>query len=400
MKKQSKPSDESAVWLERIRGRRRRRKIRLAAAVTVVLAAVLVYFTGLYGASIAMLGDVLDSVSIALKPGQSWPIQTDKPELLSAQPLSGSFLLLSSEDLTLYSNSGSQLRRIQHGYARPQAAAAGTRFCLYNRTGTQLRVESRTRTLYTKNFSQPILTADIASGGNVAVLTRSTRYTGELMLYNSQFEEVFHWYATEQDGTPYLMDLDDNGRMVVGCASPAGGTMGLNLVVLDGSRTDPLATIQLQNCSGYSVSWLGGGRFAVITDSFAAVYDAKGKEYGRYNFTGTLQSADTSGGMLALLYDDGQMKLLDSSLSEKVSVSVPGAQRVMLADSGAYCLTKDSVYGYSLKGKALGVQTFDSTPQAVFRAGKLLVAYGDSLGRLALEPLPASDASSAADSET
>ena len=89
MKKQAKPADESAVWLERIRGRRRRRKIRLAVGVTVILAAVLVYFTGLYGASIAMLGDVLDTISIALKPGQSWPVQTDKPELLSAQQLEG-----------------------------------------------------------------------------------------------------------------------------------------------------------------------------------------------------------------------------------------------------------------------------------------------------------------------
>lgn len=397
MKKQAKTTDESAVWLERIRGRRRRRKIRLAVGITVILAAVLVYFTGLYGASIAMLGDVLDTISIALKPGESWPLQTDKPELLSAQPLSGSFLLLSGDDLTLYSNSGSQLRRIQHGYARPQAAAAGTRFCLYNRTGTQLRVESRTRTLYTKTFSQPILTADIASGGEVAVLTRSNRYTGELMLYDAQFEEIFHWYATEQDGTPYLMDLDDNGRMVVGCAAPAGGKMGLNVIVLNGSQTDPLASIRLEGCSGYRVSWLGGGRFAVITDTFVAVYDTKGEERARYDHAGTLLSADTSGGTLALLYDDGQLKLLDSSLSETGSASVSGAEKVMLADGRAYCLTKDSVYGFSLKGKSLGVQTFDSTPQAVFKAGKVLAAYGDSLDRLDLDPLPAPESSSSAE---
>ena len=396
MKKQAKPADESAVWLERIRGRRRRRKIRLAVGVTVILAAVLVYFTGLYGASIAMLGDVLDTVSIALKPGQSWPLQTDKPELLSAQPLSGSFLLLSREDLTLYANSGSKLRRIQHGYARPQAAAAGTRFCLYNRTGTQLRVESRTRTLYTKTFSQPILTADIASGGEVAVLTRSTRYTGELTLYNAQFEEIFHWYATEHDGTPYLMDLDDTGRMVVGCAAPSGGKMGLNIILLNKSQRDPLATIRLEDCSGYSVSWLGGGRFAVNTDNFVGVYDTKGEECARYSHAGTLLSADTSGGTLALLYDDGQLKLLDSSLNETGSVSVPGGEKVVLANGSAYCLTKDSIYGFSLKGKALGVQAFDSTLWAVFKAGKVLIAYGDSLDRLNLEPIPLAESSSGA----
>ena len=74
-----------------------------------------------------------------------------------------------------------------------------------------------------------------------------------------------------------------------------------------------------------------------------------------------------------------------------------GAEKVLLAGGRAYCLTKDSVYGFSLKGELLGMQTFDSTPQAVFKAGKVLVAYGDSLDRLDLDPLPASASSSAAE---
>ena len=57
----------AGIRLEAIRQRRKRRRIQLGAALTVILAAALFYMTGLYGASIALLGDTMDTVSIALR---------------------------------------------------------------------------------------------------------------------------------------------------------------------------------------------------------------------------------------------------------------------------------------------------------------------------------------------
>ena len=51
------PPRSSAARIERIRRRKRMRRIRAAAVCAVLLAAVLAYFTGIYGASLALLGD-------------------------------------------------------------------------------------------------------------------------------------------------------------------------------------------------------------------------------------------------------------------------------------------------------------------------------------------------------
>ncbi len=52
--------------------------------------------------------------------------------------------------------SGTRLNSIQSGYARPAIAAGKTRFVLYNRSGSELRVESRTQNLYTKTMDRTI----------------------------------------------------------------------------------------------------------------------------------------------------------------------------------------------------------------------------------------------------
>ncbi len=376
----------AGIRLEAIRQRRKRRRIQLGAALTVILAAALFYMTGLYGASIALLGDTMDTVSIALRPGPGWPQKTSMADVSQAEPLTGGFLVLGDTDLAVYSSQGNQLRRIQHGYARPAVSASGTRFCLYARTGTELRVESRTRTLYTQTFEQPILAASMAKDHTVGVLTRSARYTGELIVYNDQFSEIFHWYATESDGTPYLLDFSSNSSLAaVGCLAPTGGVMGMNVVILDTSRSSPLATVSLAGCRGYQLRWLTRDTFAVITDSFCAVFNQKGEEQARYSYAGrTLAGADVEGSNLALLFADDRLVLLNQKMTVLTDTAVSDAVSVVMGRKTAYCLTDQSVQAFSLEGEDKGSALFEQQPLTMVEAGKTMVLYGSEADQLRL----------------
>ena len=69
--------------------------------------------------------------------------------------MSGSFVEMGGDSCVVYSLGGTRLNSIQSGYARPAIAAGKTRFVLYNRSGNELRVESRTQNLYTKPWTAP-----------------------------------------------------------------------------------------------------------------------------------------------------------------------------------------------------------------------------------------------------
>ncbi|MEG2436397.1 MAG: hypothetical protein RSB47_08720, partial [Ruthenibacterium sp.] len=127
------PPQENITRIERIRKRRRMRRLRVAAVCVLLVAAVLAYFAGVYGASIAMLGDVVDSISIALLRGNGFPVDYPLSGFITAQELSGGFAALGERDLVMLSASGKELRRIQHGFARPCVTAGNTRVCIYNR---------------------------------------------------------------------------------------------------------------------------------------------------------------------------------------------------------------------------------------------------------------------------
>ena len=70
--------------------------------------------------------------------------------------LSGGFAEMDTDACVVYSFGGAKLNSVQSGYARPALAAGKSRFVLYNRSGNELRVESRTQNLYTKTLDSSI----------------------------------------------------------------------------------------------------------------------------------------------------------------------------------------------------------------------------------------------------
>ena len=78
---------------------------------------------------------------------------------------------LGSTDVAVFGANGAKLRTIQPSYARPAIAVGNTRFALYNRAGTELRIESRTGTLYTTRTDAGILLCAMSPNGTTAVVT-------------------------------------------------------------------------------------------------------------------------------------------------------------------------------------------------------------------------------------
>ena len=348
------------------------------------------YITGLYGTSIAALGDAIDTIAIAMKPGTGWPAKTNMAKVLDSKPLTGGFVVLGETDLAVYSNHGNQLRRISHGFARPSISVGDTRFCLYSRTGSQLQIENRSRTLYTKNFEQPILTAEMGKDNSVGVLTRSARYTGELVVYDRTFSEIFHWYATEKEGTPYLMSFSDNSKdIAVACLASSGGVLGLNIELLNVTKSEPTATISLQNCKGYQIKWVDSETLFVLTDQYCALYDKTGAEKAKYSYVGkSLQTADVQNGTAALLFENGELLILDvrnGALKQTAQTSFVNASMVSAANKGVCVVVDHTVHMLGLDGETQYSRTFQWEPVGIVNAKQLMILYGSEVDVLSTE---------------
>ena len=383
-------------YLEAARARVRTRRIRRTVIIVAVLTILVLFATGAVGSSIARAKDLVDTAVITLAPASGWPQQTGITEPTAVAKLSGGFAEMDTDTCVVYSFGGAKLNSVQSGYARPALAAGKSRFVLYNRSGSELRVESRTQNLYSKTLENSIYLCAMSDTGTLAVATDSADSTARLTVYTSTMTEQLHWDMTSAQGTPVRMAFAaDSRRLAVAAVTSSAGQLQANLFVLSLAQGDPV-----QLSSGDSVpqwlGWLNNDTVLAVYENCAVVYGADGGERGRFDLGGgSLVSVSQDGANAALLLENGQVctaVLLDKDLNVQYSGNVPAANQILrrgqnfylLTDSGVECFATDGVYQW---GQELSVR-----PQALIAGKQLLVLCGNTVQQIAPPEQTASSA--------
>ena len=375
------PLSEGRVeYLEAARQRVRNRRIRRTAVLLVLLTAVVLFATGIAGSSVAALKDLTDTARIALLPGSGWPQQTGVAELEQMAPLTGSFVELGDEGCVVWSRTGKKLNSIQSGYARPALAAGKTRFVLYNRSGNELRVESRTQNLYTKQLENSIFLCATSDNGTLAVVTEDQTSMAKLLVYSPSMEQQLSWSLTSNDGTPLRMAFSpDSRRLAAAAVTSSGGQMQTNLYVLPLAQGEPL-NVGSQGGVPQWVGWLSANTLLAVYDDTAVLYNAGGGERARYDFGGqSLRDISVDGsGNVALLLASGQicqLVTLDKNLTVQYSGVVSASNKVVRAGNAVYRLTDSSVECETAAGEHQWTQTLAARPQALLADAKQILVF-------------------------
>ena len=367
-------------YLEQARARVRARRLRRTALIVAVLTAVVLFTTGLVGSSVALVKDCVDTTRIALMPGPGWPQQTGVMEPTQALPMTGGFVELGGDSCVVYSRTGTRLNSIQSGYGRPALAAGKTRFVLYNRSGNELRVESRTQNLYTKKLENNIFLCAMSDNGTLAVVTDDVSSMAELLVYSPTMEQQLRWNMTSNDGTPLRMAFSpDSRRLAAAAVTAGGGQMQTNLYVVTLAQGDPV-NVGSQSGVPQWVGWLSGTTLLAVYDSRAILYNAAGGERARYEFGGgTLRDVSVdSAGNVALLLASGQvcqLVTLDKELNVQYSGNVTTSNKVVRRGELVYLLTDSTVESLTSAGEYQWSQSLTARPQALLADAKQTLVF-------------------------
>ena len=374
-------------YLEAARARVRTRRIRRTVIIVAVLTILVLFATGAVGSSIARAKDLVDTAVITLAPAPGWPQQTGITDPDTVQQLSGAFVEMSGDSCAVYSMNGTRLNSIQSGYARPAIAAGKTRFVLYNRSGSELRVESRTQNLYTKTMDSTIYLCAVADAGQVAVVTDNADSAAALTVYNSSMQQQLVWNLTSEQGVPLRMAFSpDSRRLAAAAVTAAGGQLTTNLYALPLAQGDPVL-LSTENSVPQWMGWLSNGFLLVIYENRAVLYNTTGGSIGErasYDFGGsTLVSVSAENNGVALLLSNGQTStavLLDGELTVGYSGSVLSASQIIRAkNDGFYLLTDSTVERFNNVGEFQWSQPLSARPRALVEDRQILVFTGNTV---------------------
>lgn len=374
-------------YLEAARARVRTRRIRRTVIIVAVLTILVLFATGAVGSSIARAKDLVDTAVITLAPAPGWPQQTGITDPDTVQQLSGAFVEMSGDSCAVYSMNGTRLNSIQSGYARPAIAAGKTRFVLYNRSGSELRVESRTQNLYTKTMDSAIYLCAVADAGQVAVVTDNADSAAALTVYNSSMQQQLVWNLTSEQGVPLRMAFSpDSRRLAAAAVTAAGGQLTTNLYALPLAQGDPVL-LSTENSVPQWMGWLSNGFLLVIYENRAVLYNTTGGSIGErasYDFGGsTLVSVSAENNGVALLLSNGQTStavLLDGELTVGYSGSVLSASQIIRAkNDGFYLLTDSTVERFNNVGEFQWSQPLSARPRALVEGRQILVFTGNTV---------------------
>ena len=374
-------------YLEAARQRARSRRLRRGAIIVAVLTVLVLFATGAVGTSIARAKDLVDSVHITLTPNTGWPQQTGITEPTAVAKLSGGFAEMDTDTCVVYSFGGAKLNSVQSGYARPALAAGKSRFVLYNRSGSELRVESRTQNLYTKTMDSTIYLCAVADAGQVAVVTDNADSAAALTVYNSSMQQQLVWNLTSEQGVPLRMAFSpDSRRLAAAAVTAVGGQLTTNLYALPLAQGDPVL-LSTENSVPQWMGWLSNGFLLVIYENRAVLYNTTGGSIGErasYDFGGsTLVSVSAENNGVALLLSNGQTStavLLDGELTVGYSGSVLSASQIIRAkNDGFYLLTDSTVERFNNVGEFQWSQPLSARPRALVEGRQILAFTGNTV---------------------
>ncbi len=385
-----------------VRRKKRRRRLFTFALVVLAVVGVWLYASGNYLYVVLGVSESVDSVLVALMPGDEYPIEYSVPGYITSEGMgSGGFASLGESDLVLFSAAGNELQRIQHGFANPGLSTGDTRACVYSRGGKGYLVEGRSDTLLSRTTDEDILFVEMSDNGSLLVVT-SSRYRSSVQVFSPtyQAEPNFSWDLLDEKPVDGAF-APNNKDFALACLSSNGGALGTTIYLLHSGEDEEQAVIRAEDASILTMQYLSQNSLLVVYDQYTAVYNSRGEETDRYDYAGrNLLTADVDAGRVALVFgsegrEDFDIVLLRDSMSPifEVSSSGKGHARVLSVSEGVLVLVGQHVEAFNLNGELDRRNEYVEKPLDLVQAREpllLTVTSAESLQDM-FEPVPAGE---------
>jgi len=328
------------------------RRKNLRNLMIVILTAVLLYFTGVYGASLAYFGDFVSGGMAVLQLGKGFPVQDDFSDVLQAGEMGTTLAVLSPDSFSVYSPTAKNIFTYSHTMQSPVMDTASHRAVLYDRDATSLKVLNGHNVLFQQEMENSIIHAEISDSNRIAVTTRSASYNGEVTVYNYNMKQRFVWYCAT--GFPIYSVLSDSGKnLAVNTVQTVDGLLVSRIYVINARDGREMYSIE-SSAYPLNIQFLSDSRLLIAYPGRLVLWDVQNNlQLASCDFGGDmLQSVATGGRYIAVAYgglgrQESTVTFLSKEFEEKFTLTIPETiTDISISSSRLYLLGDENMYEY------------------------------------------------------
>lgn len=277
--------------------------------------------------------------------------------------LGNDIVALSDTSFTALNKSAYIIRKEFHNLNRPCMKSANMRAIIYDGEGKSFKIESASRTLYSAESENNIISADILDSGTYSLLTESQNYLSQCTVWNRKNIEKYKYCFSEIYATS--VSLNPSGtKAAVGGVSLNDGTVDSSIYVLNFKSEKPEYIFKLEDNSVTDVRYFSNGNILAIGDKYLCVINPKSKKVKKFHYDKkSLKFYDFSmdSGLVCCLSlpscenQNNEIYLIDALGEQKTCIKTcQSLKSVSHTKNRIFALSDDKLAVYGLDGKFHG----------------------------------------------
>lgn len=279
------------------------------------------------------------------------------------ESFSSGTVMLTDTAIEYLDKTGSKLATNSHLYSQPVMKVRGSTVLLYDKGGTQFRLEKNSSVYNTYTVSGTLTTATVGAKGNYAyVLNEDSSYQSHLFVYSYQGKKQFEWGSASD--YCITVTLSDNGKSIaVATLGVSNGEYMSKVSLFSFKESEAEYEVELPDCTVYELVFINNKKLAALTDKGIFVINKNGESEKIADYTtDELNCSDSAeSGLKAFSLNrysnskDSQVKIYDKKFNELFSLDFDTEiYSVCTSKSFVAVVLGDNIKMYNSKGEETG----------------------------------------------
>ena len=242
-----------------------------------VLAFVFVYILSSVG--VIPMSALLLKAKVAVSGNdERFPILINSDSTVSMDVLGESIVVLSTENVAVYSPEGKMKYSQPHIFSKPGISVNGDKAVVFDRGGTGYMLINEKKIVYEGNDENIIISADYGENGTYALSTKTQGATSTLKVFNKSNKLVFQWNCAYENIVS--ISVSDNGKYVgVATFGAQNGDFITNVQYFGVDYSEPLNTQTITGAVPFELDFTAYNTLSLLTDVGVYTINRKDEKY-------------------------------------------------------------------------------------------------------------------------